>query len=77
MPAYGPAFSFSVPSGLIELIISRPWRSPISKSVGSWPGVTFRAPEPNEGSIASSGMIGSSRPMIGRRALAPDCHRAL
>ena len=28
---------------------ARPWRRPISKSLGSWPGVTFSAPVPKSG----------------------------
>src|SRR5438132_1208889 len=38
---------------------------PISKSVGSWAGVTLTAPVPKLASTASSAIIGSSRPVTG------------
>jgi valyl-tRNA synthetase len=40
----------------------------MSKSTGSWPGVTFSAPVPNSFSMASSVTIGISRRMTGTRA---------
>ena len=47
-------------------ISSRPCLRPISKSLGSWPGVILSAPVPNSGSTYSSAMIGSRRPTSGR-----------
>ena len=41
---------------------SSPWRRPISKSLGSWPGVIFSAPVPNSGLTYSSAMIGRRAP---------------
>ncbi len=50
MPAKGwPAASDMRPSSPITEICSSQWRRPISKSLGSWPGVIFRAPVPNSG----------------------------
>ena len=71
MPAYGPASSFSVASSFITLTMRRPWRWPISKSVGSWPGVTFTAPVPNSISIASSASTGISRWITGSITVRP------
>ena len=59
------------PSSPITLIRSRPWRLPISKSLGSWPGVIFSAPLPNSGLTYSSAMIGSVRSVSGRRTRRP------
>src|SRR5204862_23157 len=55
----------------IARMIGRLWRWPISKSVGSWPGVTLTAPVPNSGSTTSSATIGISRPMCGTTAVRP------
>ena len=41
---------------------ARLWRWPVSKSLGSWAGVTLTAPVPNLGSTSTaSAMIGISR----------------
>ena len=40
------ACSFIRPSSPITVISPRPWRRPISKSLGSCPGVIFRQPVP-------------------------------
>ena len=45
----GPAAAVIVPSSPITETSSRPWRRPISKSCGSWPGVILSAPVPNSG----------------------------
>ena len=55
---------------------ARPWSRPISKSVGSWPGVTFSAPVPKSISTRSSPMIGTGRSTSGTIARAPDQVRA-
>ena len=39
-------------------MMGRPCRSPVSKSLGSWPGVIFSAPVPNSMETASSSMSG-------------------
>ena len=46
----GPPFSLTVPSGFRTLTEGRPRRCPISKSFGSWAGVTLRTPVPKLGS---------------------------
>ena len=61
-----PASSVRRPSGPITTISSSPCLRPISKSLGSWPGVIFSAPVPNSGSTCSSAMIGRRRPTSGR-----------
>ena len=53
-PAYGPAAAVIRPSKPMTVRTGRPWRRPISKSTGSWPGVTLMTPVPNSGSTASS-----------------------
>ena len=53
------------PSGPITEISSSPWARPISKSLGSCPGVILSAPVPKSMSTYSSAMIGSSRPTSG------------
>ena len=70
-PAYGPASSVIVPSSSMTVTIGRPWRWPISKSFGSWAGVTFTAPVPNAGSTNASAITGISRPTSGRRTRLP------
>ena len=52
-----------------------PWRRPISKSSGSWAGVTLTAPVPNSGSIASSATIGMRRSTIGSSTSRPTRSR--
>ena len=47
----------------------------ISKSFGSWAGVTFRAPVPNAGSTCSSPMMGISRPDNGSVTIFPTRSR--
>ena len=44
-----PAAAVMSPSSPITEISSRPCLRPISKSLGSWPGVIFSAPVPNSG----------------------------
>ena len=53
-PAYLPAAAVILPSKPMTVRMGRPWRLPISKSTGSWPGVTLITPVPNSGSTASS-----------------------
>ncbi len=65
------AASVSRPSSPMTLISSRPWLRPISKSLGSWPGVILRAPVPNSGSTYSSAITSSRRPTSGRIAASP------
>ena len=48
-PAYGPASAVIVPDSSITEIIGKPWRLPVRKSFGSWPGVILSAPVPNCG----------------------------
>ena len=48
IPWNGPAASVINPLSSITLIRSSPCFSPRSKSLGSWAGVTFRAPVPKE-----------------------------
>ncbi len=52
--------------------VSSSWSRPISKSVGSWPGVTFSAPVPKSISTRSSPMIGTGRSTSGTTRRAPD-----
>ena len=66
-----PASAVIRPSSPITLTWSRPWERPISKSFGSWPGVTFNAPVPNSGSTYSSAITGSRRPTSGRTQCLP------
>ena len=75
LPAYLPAASVMLPSSPITVIISRPWRWPISKSTMSWPGVTFSAPVPKSWAMASSPTMGMARPMMGNTACFPTRSR--
>ena len=49
----------------------RSWRRPISKSFGSWAGVTLTAPVPNAGSTCASATIGIARPVSGSSTTVP------
>ena len=72
MPAKrSPAASVMRPSSPITETSSSPWARPISKSLGSWPGVIFSAPVPNSGFTYGSAMIFSRRPTSGRIAVSP------
>ena len=72
MPAKrSPAASDITPSSPITMISSSPCARPISKSLGSWPGVIFSAPVPNSGFTYGSAMIRSRRPTSGRIAVSP------
>ena len=66
-----PAASVIRPSSPITEISSSPWRRPISKSLGSWPGVILRQPVPNSGSTCSSAITGRRRPTSGRMTSLP------
>ena len=66
-----PASSFSVPSAFNTFTMARPCRSPVSKSLGSCPGVILSAPVPNSVATASSAMTGMSRAQ--HRQSAPAC----
>ena len=67
MPRYGDGASPPIcASSSRILIMGRPWRLPISKSLGSWAGVTLTAPVPNSISLNSSAIRGMSRFVIGR-----------
>ena len=59
------------PSKPIAASSGRPWRRPISKSFGSWPGVTLSAPVPKSILTYSSAMIGTSRSTSGTIAVRP------
>ena len=50
-------------------------RRPISKSIGSWPGVTLSAPVPKLGSTRSSATIGTGRSTSGTIAVRPTRSR--
>ena len=63
------------PSGCRTSMTGRLCRWPISKSTGSWAGVTFRTPVPNSGSIASSAMMGIFSRASGRQACFPKRSR--
>ena len=54
-PANSPPFSLTSASMVKMLMASRSWRLPISKSFGSWAGVTLTAPVPNSGSTTVVG----------------------
>ena len=49
----------------------RSWRRPISKSFGSWAGVTLTAPVPKAGSTCASATIGIARPVSGSSTVVP------
>ena len=74
-PASSPASSFIRPSGPITVSIGRPWSRPISKSIGSWPGVTLSAPVPNSGSTRSSAITGTRRSTNGTSTSLPIASR--
>ena len=57
-PSYLPALAFRAPSSCSRLMEGKPAAWPISKSVGSWPGVIFRTPEPKSLSTFSLAMMG-------------------
>ncbi len=72
-PASSPARPHVMrPSRPITVGSSRPWSRPISKSVGSCPGVIFSAPVPNSGSTRSSAITGTCRSTNGHDHLAAD-----
>ena len=72
MPAQrSPASAVMRPSSPITVSSSSPWLRPISKSLGSWPGVIFSAPVPKSGFTYGSAMIFSRRPTSGRIACSP------
>ncbi len=48
-----------------------PWSRPISKSSGSWPGVTLSAPVPNSGSTRSSAITSTRRSTNGTTTSLP------
>ena len=50
---------------------SRLWRSPTSKSLGSWAGVILTQPVPKSISTYSSATMGISRFMMGRMQVLP------
>ena len=60
-----PASAVILPSKPMTVMCGSFWRSAISKSVGSWAGVTFTAPEPKVLSTTSSATMGISRPVSG------------
>ena len=70
-PSHSGFRSRSRPCSSMNSSVSSPWSRPISKSVGSWPGVTFRPPVPNPSSTRSSAMIGTGRSTSGTIAVRP------
>jgi hypothetical protein len=70
-PANSPAASFIRPSGPITVSSSSLWSLPMSKSIGSCPGVIFSAPVPKSISTRSSPTIGTRRSTIGTIASLP------
>jgi hypothetical protein len=66
-----PAAALIRPSSPITEISSRPCSRPMSKSLGSWPGVIFSAPVPKSIFTYSSAMIGNRRPTSGSTAVSP------
>ena len=58
MPSYWPALAFRLPSSLSRLMDGRPDACPISKSVGSCPGVTLSTPDPKSRSTFSLPTMG-------------------
>ncbi len=63
------------PSGPITVSTSNPWSRPISKSVGSWPGVILSAPVPNSGSTRASAITGTRRSTTGTTTSRPTASR--
>src|SRR5438876_1127829 len=55
--------------------IGRLWRRPISKSTGSWPGVTLITPVPKSGSTASSATTRTETVPSTDRPRQPGVHR--
>ncbi len=55
----------------ITAMLGRLCRWPISKSFGSWAGVTLTAPVPNSGSTWVSATTGMKRSVSGRRMVLP------
>ena len=53
-------------------MVGRSWSRPISKSMGSWPGVTLSAPVPNSGSTCSSAITGTAPLDVGNDDLLAD-----
>ncbi len=67
-PSYSPAsFGHARRRSSMTITLGRPWRRPISKSFGSWAGVTFTAPVPKAGSTER---VGDDRVSRGRPAAA-------
>ena len=64
--------AFMVASSVMMSMRGRSWRSPVSKSVWSWAGVTFTAPVPKSRSTNSSATTGTSRSTKGMRTRAAD-----
>ena len=72
MPANcSPASAVIRPSSPITVTAGRPCLRPISKSLGSWPGVIFRLPVPKSVLTYSSAITGSSRPTSGSVTVVP------
>ena len=71
-PASSPASSLIRPSRPITASSGSPCSRPISKSIGSCPGVTLSAPVPNSGSTCSSATIGTRRSTKGTIDLLAD-----
>ena len=77
-PAYSPASAVILPSGPITTTRAARAAAAMAKSFASCAGVTLTMPVPNSRSTRiGSSTIGSSRPMIGRIALAPAQRRGL
>ncbi len=69
-PWNGPAAVITPRSSMI-VRDGRSCRRPISKSSGSWAGVTFTAPVPNPGSTCGSATTGIFRPVSGSSMARP------
>ena len=76
-PASAPRSPSAIirPSGPITVSVASPWSRPISKSIGSWPGVILSAPEPNSGSTRASAITGTCRPTTGTTTSLPIASR--
>ena len=71
IPLYLSACSFITAPSSITMIRSKLWRSPTSKSFGSWAGVILTTPLPKSFSTYSSAITGISLFVTGKRTVLP------